>query len=166
MKVNNDFFGMNITSAGLSVQRKKMNLIAENIANASTTKADDGKPYQRKFLVVSQNAVANDNNPAVPGSMLELSTSRNDHISGFKDLLNNQVDDTSGMDAEIVKDLKVGDVVYMPDHPDADENGYVQMPNVNIVTEMVDMISATRSYEANLTAFNSAKQMAKDTLEI
>ena len=63
-------------------------------------------------------------------------------------------------------DNEKGELVYMPDHPDANKDGYVEMPNVNVVTEMVDMISASRSFEANLTAFNAAKQIAKDSLEI
>ena len=63
-------------------------------------------------------------------------------------------------------DNSEGELVYMPDHPDANEDGYVHMPNVNVITEMVDMISASRSFEANLTAFNAAKQIAKDSLEI
>ena len=63
-------------------------------------------------------------------------------------------------------DNSEGELVYMPDHPDANEEGYVNMPNVNVITEMVDMISASRSFEANLTAFNAAKQIAKDSLEI
>lgn len=166
MKINNNFFGMNITAAGLSVQRKKMNLISENIANSATTKAEDGKPYQRKFLVVKQKAVNTDLNTGAENISLKLNVSREEHMTQFNDVFNEQVEDSAKIDSTVAKDSKVGDVVYMPDHPDADENGYVQMPNVNIVTEMVDMISATRSYEANLTAFNSSKQMAKDTLEI
>ena len=71
-----------------------------------------------------------------------------------------------GMKVNELHDQSVGDIVYMPDSPDADENGYVQMSNVNIITEMVDMIAASRSYEANLTALNSSKQIAKDSLEI
>jgi len=165
MKINNNFFGMNITAAGLSIQRKKMNLISENIANSSTTKTDDGKPYQRKYLVVTQKAI--DANPGIENAAIKLNVSRGDHMTQFSDVFSNQAQDSAAkINSDEAIDTKAGDVVYMPDHPDADENGYLQMPNVNIVTEMVDMISATRSYEANLTAFNSSKQMAKDTLEI
>ena len=67
---------------------------------------------------------------------------------------------------QVSEDQKEGDLIYQPDHPDADENGYVRMPNVNIITEMVDMIAASRAYEANLTALNTSKQLAKDSLEI
>lgn len=166
MKVNNNFFGMNITAAGLSVQRKKMNLISENIANSSTTKAEDGKPYQRKILIVSQSEINGDLSGAVETPSIKMNVSRGDHMTDFNNVFANEAESNSGIETEMVKDAKIGDIVYMPDHPDADDNGYVQMPNVNIVTEMVDMISATRSYEANLTAFNSSKQMVKDTLEI
>lgn len=166
MKINNNFFGMNITAAGLRIQRKKMNLIAENIANSSTTKAEDGKPYQRKFLVVTQESVNNNLTSVNENPNIQLNISRSEHIGKLNTSSNEKQENYARISGEEVKDSKVGDVVYMPDHPDADENGYLQMPNVNIVTEMVDMISATRSYEANLTAFNSSKQMAKDTLEI
>ena len=79
--------------------------------------------------------------------------------------INNNKPD-NGIQSEEVNDSTPGQLVYMPDHPDADEKGYVMMPNVNVVTEMVDMISATHSYEANLTVFNSSKQIAKDSLDI
>jgi flagellar basal-body rod protein FlgC len=72
----------------------------------------------------------------------------------------------SGVRAEVVEDNAPERLVYNPEHPDADENGYVHMPNVNIIVEMVDMISATRAYEANATAFNASKNIAKDALEI
>ena len=74
--------------------------------------------------------------------------------------------DQSGMSIKVYEDDSQGELVFMPDHPDAKSNGYVQMPNVNIVTEMVDMISATRNYQANVAAFNATKTITKDALEI
>ncbi|MGE5431780.1 MAG: flagellar basal body rod protein FlgC [Syntrophomonadaceae bacterium] len=147
-----------------------MNLISENIANTNTTKTQDGTPYQRKFLVVKQKDVSLDgagsNAQATQGGMLRMNTTNPDHIASAPPLEFSSENSSSGLNSSVVKDNKVGDMVYMPEHPDADPDGYVHMPNVNIVTEMVDMITATRSYESNLTALNSSKQMAKDTLEI
>ncbi|MGE5400390.1 MAG: flagellar basal body rod protein FlgC [Ignavibacteriales bacterium] len=171
MKISNNFFGLKISAAGLSVQRKRMNLISENIANTETTKTDKGTPYQRKFLVVRQEATSLQNSDSfmrdqeTDGGILRMNVSSPYHIASTPGA-NNTEKSPAGMSAEEEKDSKSGDVVYMPEHPDADTDGYVHMPNVNIITEMVDMIAATRSYESNLTAFNSSKQMAKDTLEI
>jgi flagellar basal-body rod protein FlgC len=166
MKIGNNFSSFNISAAGLSLQRKKMNLIAENIANASTTRTEEGGPYQRKYISVSQKKNALSMQPQTFEQNIKLEATNPDHIK-FPGEFEKKV---SEPDKQIVMkenvDDEQGQVVYMPDHPDADENGYVQMPNVNIITEMVDMIAATRSYDANLTALNSSKQIAKDSLEI
>jgi flagellar basal-body rod protein FlgC len=165
LKIGGNLSGFNISAKGLSIQRKKMNLIAENIANADTVRTENGQPYQRKILNVIQkqdlfiNGISNQN------STIKLNTSSENHISNPTTFTEISGNDPSLKFSE-VKDTKEGDIVYMPDHPDADENGYVQMSNVNIITEMVDMIAATRSYEANLTALNASKQIAKDSLEI
>ncbi len=163
MKVNLNFNGFNISAKGMSIQRKKMDLVAENIANIDTTKTAEGSVYQRKFLVINS-----ENSTKTPESFqaaLQLKTSEPGHINRNVEI------SPEGRKEKIVnlqeaEDSNPGNMVYMPDHPDADEKGYVMMPNVNIVTEMVDMIAATRSYESNLTAFNAAKQIAKDSLEI
>lgn len=170
MKINDNFFGIKISAMGLSLQRKRMNLISENIANTNTTKTKDGTPYQRKFLVVKQDKTPLNgaDYPAggIQGGTLRMTTTNPDHIPTSPVQEFPPEDSTTGLNSSVVKDNKEGDMVYMPEHPDADPDGYVHMPNVNIVTEMVDMIAATRSYESNLTALNSSKQMAKDTLEI
>lgn len=170
MKISDNFFGIKISAAGLSLQRKRMNLISENIANTNTTKTQNGTPYQRKFLVVKQDKAplsgAEYNPEGIQGGMLRMNTTNPDHIASTPQQEALSEDSPTGLKDNVVKDNKEGDMVYMPEHPDADPEGYVHMPNVNIVTEMVDMIAATRSYESNLTALNSSKQMAKDTLEI
>ncbi|HEX2960362.1 MAG TPA: flagellar basal body rod protein FlgC [Ignavibacteriales bacterium] len=170
MKISDNFFGIKISAMGLSLQRKRMNLISENIANTNTTKTQDGTPYQRKFLVVKQDKTpleGADYNPnGLQGGVLRMNTTNPDHIAAAPQQEFPPEDSRTGLKGDVVKDQKQGDMVYMPEHPDADTDGYVHMPNVNIVTEMVDMIAATRSYESNLTALNSSKQMAKDTLEI
>lgn len=139
MNIGDNLSGFKMSAQGLSIQRKKMNLIAENIANAENTRTEGGEPYQRKFMVIS-----NETNQSFAS----------------KDAKNNV------LKVEVLEDDKEGEMIFMPNHPDADERGYVQMSNVNVVQEMVEMIAASRSYEANITALNASKEMAKDSLEI
>jgi len=166
MKINTNFPGFNISAEGLSIQRKRMNLIAENIANADVTQTADGQPYKRKFLevVAKQNPFTNNSVSEVP--TLQMEVTDQSHIPNVDTVQNNNGGNNTGLSYKELTDQKSGDVVYMPDNPDANAQGYVQQSNVNIVTEMVDMISASRSYEANLTALNSSKQMVKDSLGI
>jgi flagellar basal-body rod protein FlgC len=144
------FFGsMNVSASGLSAQRLRMDVISENIANVDTTRTGNGGPYQRKTALFQE--------------MLE------DSFGAYLDrsFLTQEQPGTRGVRvAEIAADNTPGPRVYEPGHPDADATGYVTMPNVNIVTEMVNMISASRSYEANITAMNSTKSMIAKTLEI
>lgn len=165
MKVGNNFFGFGISSDGLSVQRKKMNLIAENLANGNTVRTEDGKPINRKILSVSQKKNVFKNFFDDLKQTIGITTSNPNHIS--KPLKFEMMGkSTTSLDFKVKEDTSQGDIVYMPEHPNADKNGYVELSNINTITEMIDMIAATRSYEANLTAFNSSKQMAKDSLEI
>jgi flagellar basal-body rod protein FlgC len=165
MRVNLNFGGFAISSTGMNINKKKMDLIAENIANSETTKTESGGPYQRKYLSISN---MNDNSAmsaSVGNTTLPMRSTNPNHL-GNQTFSDNLAMNDPKIDMKEAKDQKEGDVVYMPEHPDANESGYVQMPNVNIVTEMVDMIAATRGYEANVTAFNASKQIAKDSLEI
>jgi len=136
---------LDISSSGLSAQRLRMNLISSNLANVNTTRTENGEPYKRKDAVFE--------------SVKD---------SDFEDVLNDQIDTASkGVNvASIVEDEKPFIEKYDPGHPDADENGYVRLPNVNIVEEMVNMISASRSFEANATAVSATKDMAKAALKI
>jgi flagellar basal-body rod protein FlgC len=165
MKIGGNFSGFDISSRGLSIQRKKMNLIAENIANADTVRTEGGQPYQRKTLEVTQKQDPFMPNLSTGSQVIKLNATNENHISNPVQFTEISRKDP-GLSFNELKDSKEGDIVYMPDHPDADEEGYVQMSNVNIITEMVDMIAATRSYEANLTALNASKQIVKDSLEI
>ena len=166
MKIGDNLPGFNISAKGLSIQRKKMNLIAENIANADVRNAN-GIPYKRKFLTVIQKQDPFQFQGIPPQSTLSLKTSDEAHISNAPSIsINQYANDDSSLVANQQQDNSPGDMVYMPDSPYANEKGYVQMSNVNVIDEMVQMIAATRSYEANLTALNSSKQMAKDSLEI
>lgn len=142
-----DFFdALKTSSTGLSAQRVRMNLISGNLANANTTRTADGGPYRRKEAVFA----------ATPGAV------------SFNEVLESHRRQT-------LPRVKVVDVFtdnsepirkFDPNHPDADELGYVSLPNVNVMEEMVNLISATRSYEANVAAIKAAKEMALKALEI
>lgn len=166
MKIGENFLGFNISAKGLSIQRKKMNLIAENLANSDIVRTEDGKPVNRKILSVTQKDNLFKTNFNDLKSTIKLNTTEKNHISVGTSSPQDIASNDEGLDFKVEEDTTPGDIVYMPEHPNADENGYVQLSNINTITEMIDMIAATRSYEANLTAFNSSKQMAKDSLEI
>ncbi len=167
MKISGSFFGLNFSSRGMSIQRKKMDLISQNIANADAVRTETGEAYKRKTLKVQADQNEFAQNLSVEGQTIRLNTTNKNHLPIVA--LPREVN-ISGDNAQVIvnelEDQKPGELVYMPDHPDADEKGYVQISNVNVINEMVDMIAATRSYEANLQALNSAKQMIKDSLEI
>ncbi len=163
MKIGPRFSSFDISAKGLRIQKKRMDLIAENIANSETTRTKNGGPYKRKFLVVQEKDFKLGTNLESENTIRLLRESP-DHLPNLN--LEARNDDEKILSLETKTDQTQGELVYMPDHPDADENGYVEMPNVNIVTEMVDMIAASRGFEANVTAFNGAKQIAKDSLEI
>jgi flagellar basal-body rod protein FlgC len=140
----NAFNSLRISASGLSAERLRMDTISSNIANVSTTRGEDGQPYRRKVAVFQENL--NTELDKRTGKMKE-------NMLGVKAV-------------DIVEDQSELKRVYDPSHPDADEEGYVNMPNVNILNEMADMIAATRSYEANVTAMNSEKSMFLKALEI
>ena len=139
------FSALDVSSSGLSVQRARMDLISQNIANVNTTRTEDGTPYRRQALLIGteNNSFAN-----------QLAIAKDKNASS-KAMIKGVYEDNSDFER-----------VFDPGHPDANEEGYVLKPNVNIVTEMVDMISATRSYEANVTAMDSSKNMAMKAIGI
>ena len=141
------FSSLDVSASGMSAQRMRMDLISQNIANANTTKTQDGTPYRRQVLVLGT-----DQNVGF-SKYLTSSTSRN-------------LGDGKVKIQGIREDMSELKRIYEPDNPEADEDGYVTMPNVDIVTEMVDMISASRSYEANVTASTASKNMAMQALNI
>ena len=142
------FSSFNINSSGLTAQRYRMDIISQNIAIANTSRTADGTPYRRKVVTFAEK------NTHTPFSRV-LNTAR-DRYSG------------DGVKVDRVYEDEETDMtmVYDPSHPDADENGYVTYPNVNIITEMTNMIDASRAYEANSTAFNASKAIAMKGLEI
>ena len=142
-----DFFdAMDTSSAALSAQRLRMNLISGNLANVNTTRTREGGPYRRKEAVFAAQS-------------LNQSFKRI-----LKDRLNGNLSTVKV--ARVVEDRNPPVMKYEPMHPDADGRGYVAMPNINLMEEMVNMISATRGYEANVTALQAAKDMALKALEI
>lgn len=134
-----------ISSSGLSAQRLRMNLISSNMANVNTTRTESGEPYKRKDVIFETV-----------------------QKGGFKDVLDERLGQAGGgvNVARVIEDNKPFVEKYDPGHPDADENGYIRLPNVNIVEEMVNMISASRSFEANTTAVRATKDMTTMALEI
>ncbi len=165
MEISGSNPGFKISARGLSVQRKRMNLIAENIANAETTRNENGQPFRRKFITISQNQ-SGLNTINQPKGSLRMQTSDGNHFSFSQPNEVNSESRISGLDYEVHEDPSAGELIFMPNHPDADEDGYVEMSNINVIQEMVEMIAASRSYEANLTALDTSKQIAKDSLEI
>ncbi|MGE5314482.1 MAG: flagellar basal body rod protein FlgC [Acidobacteriota bacterium] len=171
MKTDLLFSSMNVSASGLRAQRTRMNVVAENIANADTTRTKEGAPYQRKFVTfqtVTQSASAAfaSQLPASQDAVVPLAATSDGITIGAGRMDGAAGQPLSAVQGEIEKDDSPFKMVYDPSHPDADAAGYVRMPNVNVVTEMVEMIAASRGYEANVTAINAGKQMAKDALEI
>lgn len=145
------FGGMDISASALSVQRLRMDVISSNVANAETTRGRfvDGKwqPYTRKMVVVEPNSSSSF------GQVLSRVRNSNDLQLGVR---------ATG----IVEDQAPFKKVYQPMHPDADKDGFIYLPNVDILKEMSDLMTATRAYEANVTALNSTKSMLLKALEI
>ena len=147
------FDAINASGSGLTAERLRMDVTAENLANANTTRGADGNPYRRKQVVLQQKG----------GS--DFGSTLNAAMSGGRP--NGSSADAGGVEVGgIVEDQTPFRLQYDPGHPDANAQGYVEMPNVNPVTEMVDLISASRGYEANVTAMQTAKQMFSKTLDI
>jgi flagellar basal-body rod protein FlgC len=142
-----DFFSsMRVSASGLEAQNKRMNTISSNLANAETTRTDEGGPYRREDPVFTANS----------------------DKESFGEILQNNLDENvQGVLVEgIHRDERPPRMVYNPAHPDANAEGYVAMPNVNTAEEMANMINTQRTYEANVAAMNAAKAMANKALEI
>ncbi len=137
---------MKISSSGLSVQRKIMETVSSNLANIETTRTPDGGPYRRKELVVTGLPLEEDFNAI-------LKTELGENV-------------LQSVITEIIEDQSEPRLVYNPNHPDASETGYVAMPNIDLMTEMVNLVTSTRGFEANVTAINAAKSMAQRAIEL
>lgn len=137
---------LKISSSGLSVQRKRMETISSNLANIETTRTPEGGPYRRKDVVISS---------------MPLEDEFGRHLTEELAANLKQV-----MVTDIIEDQNEPQMVFNPDHPDANDLGYVAMPNINMISEMVNLMTATRSYEANVTAINAVKAMAQRAIEL
>lgn len=143
------FSSFGINASGLTAERYRMDIISQNVANANTTRTEEGTPYRRKIVTFEE---------------------RNQDATSFGTIFKRArgIDVGNGVKATGVFEDYSSDLimVYEPSHPDADENGYVYYPNVNVVTEMTNMIDASRAYEANATAFEASKSIAEKGLTI
>jgi flagellar basal-body rod protein FlgC len=152
-----------ISGYGLSAQRFRINIISSNIANANTTRTDEGGPYRRKEVVFKAIDFDKQLNDELQTNYLKyenpLDEEGDDYIKAKPALQTVIVD-------KIVRDDSKPILKYEPNNPDADKNGYVAYPNINPVIEMADLIEATRSYQANVAAFQSAKTMASSAISI
>jgi flagellar basal-body rod protein FlgC len=137
------FSAMEVAASGLSAQRTRMNTIASNMANAQTTRTAEGGPYRRV-------------DPVFEAVALKKMQGMSEAENGVS-MVNVR---------EIVRDQRPGTMVYQPGHPDANPAGYVEFPNVNVVEEMVNMITASRSYEAGVSSIEAVKGMAQSALQI
>ena len=138
---------MSVSASALTATRMRMDIVAENMANVNTTRTAEGTPYRRKYVVFQE--------------------MKSDKDVGFTTYLNRANRTKGGVRvSHIGYDESEYKLDFNPTHPDADEEGYVRMPNVDVVQEMVDMMSAYRAYEANITAINAFKDMAVKTLEL
>ncbi|MFA7573358.1 MAG: flagellar basal body rod protein FlgC [Lutispora sp.] len=138
---------INISASGMTAERLRMDVISKNISNANTTRTSNGTPYRRQVVIFEEADISQ------PFSSLLSKAQNNLNKSGVRV-------------SSILEDKSEYKLVYNPGHPDADEKGYIKMPNVDIMVEMVNMISATRAYEANVTSINSTKNMIMKALDI
>ena len=146
--------GYNVATSGMSAQRTRINVVSANIANAKTTHTEDGGPYKKQQVVFEDVLVANSNKKMNSNDIETTNNNKSDlslRAVGVKSILQS--------DAKPV-------MKYEPNHPDANEQGYVAYPDINPVVEMVDLIEAMRSYEANVASFEAHKNMDMKTLDI
>jgi len=166
MNVRGLFSSIDISASGLSAQRKRMDAISENIANVNTTRTPEGGPYRRRISFFSENleGVESVHFLRDPKHKLQIGGSHGNHLKPFESYMKEKL--LSGVEHNETRDDTIPEYFFDPAHPDANEYGYVAKPKINIITEMVDMIAATRNYEANVAAIDAAKSMARRAMEI
>ena len=157
----NLFSTFDISSTGMSLQRRRLSAVANNIANANTTHGADGKPYEREVVVVRAQKQMKFETELDNEIVLRAGPGHIGNATGLPGAEKNAV-----LQAVTARDNSGPRMMYDPSHPDANEEGYVAMPNVNVVTEMVEMISAQRAFEANTSVISAAKNVARDSLDI
>ncbi len=147
------FDAMSVSASGMTAQRLRMDTISQNIANVNTTRTESGEAYRRKTVVFQEINGGHNFRAHLDRSLSHANAASSAVRGGVKV-------------SRVIEDGSPLTQVYDPTHPDANEEGYVEMPNVNVVEEMTNLISANRSYEANITAFNATKGMTSKALEI
>ncbi len=158
----NIFSSFDISGTGMSLQRRRLNAVANNIANANTTKDANGKPYEREVIVVRAEKQTKFQKELT--EEIGLKGTSVEHIGNAYGLPG--AEKHKVLKAVSARDTSGPRMVHDPSHPDANEEGYVALPNVNVVTEMVEMISAQRAFEANTSVIAAAKNVARDSLDI
>lgn len=164
MPVNKLFSSLRVSASGLTANRHWMDAIAENLANAKTTRTDEGGPYRRKVVTFQEVQGRLEGFRSASESKMGIRTTQTGHL--LPQNASAKAVESGSVSAQVNQDSSDFEYVYDPDHPDADSEGYVAYPNVEVVREMVDLITASRAYEANLTAMNAAKGMDKKALEM
>ena len=147
------FGGIDTSASALTAERLRMDVISNNLANANTTRTQEGGAYHRRYVVFQPREYSEKGFAAFMANALRKDRKNRGSGKGVRAV-------------RIEEDRRPGPLVYDPGHPDANAQGYVERPNVNAVAEMVDLITASRAYEANVTAINAAKAMTNQALEI
>jgi flagellar basal-body rod protein FlgC len=167
----NLFRAFDVSAAGLSAQRARLNVISTNLANAQTTRTAEGGPYHRRVLTVSAGPDGAGSDlfeqllEAKRAGLIEVTKTSPRHLSDPE--LVSFSGSQEGVTFEVSTDDKTpGRLEYDPGHPDANKDGYVEYPNVDVVKEMVELMAASRAYEANVTTISATKSMIKKALEI
>jgi len=167
------FGSLQVSASGLHSQRVKMDVVSQNLANAETTRTEDGTPYRRQRAVFQHmldtkigRLSAMQNRALANGPRTSLAQTHEGHLSSGPGIQAPEIRFGVSPSVATAEDASEFRVVYDPGHPDADDEGYVLLPNVNVITEMVDMIRASRAYEANVSAMQAAKAMFNQALEL
>lgn len=157
---------LGISARGLTIQRAKMDVTAQNLANAETTETPEGGPYRRKRVLVKEDSFKDNFADALKRPDTKLVRTNSNHRRGHVVETGNRIELSTAELKEVRDPASNFRLVYDPSHPHADDEGFVKMPDIEIINEMVDMMSASRAYEANTVAISAAKKMARDALDI
>lgn len=160
------FSALRISGSGMAVQRLKLNATAENIANAETTRTDEGGPYRRKNVQITADDVSTSFSGEFKRARLNLAKTHDNHRHNVRKFSTRNMDVSEAKGRVITNRRPEVKMVYDPTHPDADGEGYVAMPDINLVTEMVNMMVASRAFEANVTAVSATKEMVSEAMQI
>ena len=165
MDISPLFSSMDLSTSGLTAQRRRLEVVAKNLANIETTRTANGGPYRRQVVTFTEEASFS--------TMMQEATQQsskavrtNSYHMNLQSEGTPQQQSLQGVSAQINEDQSPMREVYDPGHPDANEEGFVSYPNVDIVTEMTELISATRAFEANVSAFTASKQMMRKALDL